>query len=140
MPVNLNGDGLLDAAYMTYSNMESTDLNLMTTRSKLRPENVSTELKNWMNKSNAPVNGTAKNDTLHVYAGDHKIDGKAGTDTLNVYSNFADCQLTVNSKTKSFNLQNSVYGVNDIYGVEFIKFQDQTIGLDYKNWSNYFVM
>jgi hypothetical protein len=140
MPVNLNGDGLLDAAYMTYSNMESTDLNLMTTRSKLKPENASTELKNWMNKSNAPVNGTAKNDTLHVYAGDHKIDGKAGTDTLNVYSNFADCQLTVNSQTKSFNLQNSVYGTNDIYGVEFIKFQDQTIGLDYKNWSNYFVM
>ena len=140
MPVNLNGDGLLDAAYMTYSNMESTDLNLMTTRSKLKPENVSNELKNWVNKSNLPVTGTAKNDTLNVYAGDHTIDGKAGTDTLNVYSNFADCQLTVNSKTKSFNLQNGVYGNNDIYGVEYIHFQDQTIGLDYKNWSNYFVL
>lgn len=140
MPVNLNGDGLLDAAYMSYPNQESTDMNLMTTKGKLRPENLNVEMKNWMNKSNAPVNGTAKNDTLHVYAGDHKIDGKAGTDTLNVYSNFADCQLTVNSKTKSFNLQNSVYGTNDIYGVEFLQFRDQTIGLDYKNWSNYFVM
>lgn len=140
MPMNLNGDGLLDAAYMSYPNQESTDLNLMTTKSRLQPEKISTELKNWMNKSNAPINGTSKNDTLHVYAGDHKIDGKSGTDTLNVYSNFADCQLTVNSKTKSFNLQNSVYGTNDIYGVEFVKFQDQTIGLDYKNWSNYFVM
>ena len=140
MPVNLNGDGLLDAAYMSYSNMESTDLNLMTTKSKLQPENISVELKNWMNKSNLAINGTTKNDTLNVYAGDHKIDGKAGTDTLNVYSNYADCQLTVNSKTKSFNLQNSVYGTNDIYGVEYIHFQDQTIGLDYKNWSAYFVM
>jgi hypothetical protein len=120
--------------------METTDINLMTTKGRLRPENLSVEMKNWMNKSNAPVNGTAKNDTLHVYAGDHKIDGKAGTDTLNVYSNFADCQLSVNSKTKSFNLQNSVYGTNDIYGVEYIQFQDQTIGLDYKNWTNYFVM
>ena len=140
MPVNLNGDGLLDAAYMSYPNQESTNINLMTTKGRLQPENLSVEMKNWMNKSNAPVNGTAKNDTLNVYAGDHKIDGKAGTDTLNVYSNFADCQLTVNSQTKSFNLQNSVYGTNDIYGVEFLQFRDQTIGLDYKNWSNYFVM
>jgi hypothetical protein len=140
MPVNLNGDGLLDAVYMSYPSMETTDINLMTTKGKLRPENISDELKNWMNKSNLPVNGTKKNDTLNVYAGDHKIDGKDGTDTLNVYSNFADCQITVNSKTKSFNLQNSIYGTNDIYGVEYLQFRDQTIGLDYKNWTNYSVL
>ena len=93
-----------------------------------------------MNKSNAAITGTKKNDTLNVYAGDHKIDGKAGTDTLNVYSSYADCQLTVNSKTKSFNLQNSTYGTNEIYGIEFLQFRDQTIGLDYKNWTNYFVL
>jgi hypothetical protein len=140
MPVNLNGDNLLDAEYMTYSSQTSTDLNLMTTKSKLQPENISTELKNWMNTSNAPITGTTKNDTLNVYAGDHKIDGKAGTDTLNVYSNYADCQLIADSKNKNFHLQNSAYGTNDIYGVEYIHFQDQTVGLDYKNWSTYFVM
>lgn len=85
-------------------------------------------LTNWFNYSTAPVNGSSRNDTLKVYAGDKTVDGGKGTDTVVVLNKAKDCQLSYDSPGH-FTLINNTEGTNKLLNCEYIQFIDTKVSL-----------
>jgi hypothetical protein len=89
---------------------------------------ASNAITNWFNYSTAPVTGSAKNDTLKVYAGDKTVDGGKGTDTVVVLNKAKDCQLTFDSPGH-FTLVNNTEGTNKLLNCEYVQFVDTKVSL-----------
>lgn len=80
-------------------------------------------LLNWLNYSTDDVNGTKKNDTLHVYAGDKKIDAGAGVDTVVIHTKAKDVSVQ-NLGSGHFSIDSVYTGHFDMYNAEYLKFDD----------------
>lgn len=78
---------------------------------------------NWLNYSTADVNGTKKNDTLNVYAGDKKIDGGLGVDTVVIHTKAKDVNVQ-NLGSGHFSIEGGMIGHFDVYNVEALRFDD----------------
>lgn len=83
---------------------------------------------NWFNYSTAAVTGTAKSDTLKVYAGDKTVDGGAGVDTVVVLNKAKDCKLTFDSPGH-FTLVNNTEGTDKLLNCEYVQFVDTKVSL-----------
>lgn len=93
---------------------------------------ASDTFKNWFNYSTKDIIGDNRNNKLETFAGDKLIDGKGGLDALIVHNNVANCKIVKDNLNGGFDVYNGINGVDgryDMYGVEYVVFNDKTVSL-----------
>ena len=95
-------------------------------------QTASDTFKNWFNYSTKDIVGNNRNNQLETFAGDKKIDGKGGIDTLVIHNSIKNCRITKDTVNGGFDVDNGINGIDgnyDMYGVEYVKFNDATVSL-----------